>query len=211
MEHKPYRIVPAAADRPVICCIADPDGPGLDADGRVSLVIVKADWDHDLTPWPAQGAFRDQQFTGGAGDFLRRLTEEILPAAEDELGFVPTHRGILGYSLAGLFAMYALYESDRFDLAASVSGSLWYDGWIDYMAAHTPPRSARVHLSVGDREKKTRNPRMKTVEACTRRAAELLSQQGCETEFRLNPGNHFQEPALRQRWALDWLLQPFEG
>ena len=44
--------------------------------------------------------------TGGADDYLRHLTTEIIPTAEKELAGVPSWRGIAGYSLAGLFALY---------------------------------------------------------------------------------------------------------
>ena len=158
---------------------------------------------------PLMTAIRENTETG-AGDYLKHLTGEILPAAEAELGFSPAHRGVVGYSLGGLFALYAYYESACFDLAASVSGSMWYDGWLDYMRSHTPPVPGRVHLSVGDREKKSRNERMKTVEDATREAAEILKSEGVETAFVLNPGNHFQDPSARQQKALNWLLAPYQ-
>ncbi|MBO6054844.1 MAG: alpha/beta hydrolase [Oscillospiraceae bacterium] len=204
-----YRLIPAGPEKPVIYFLSDPDQEEQLPKGPASFVLIQADWDRDLTPWPAPGVFRNQNFTGGAGEYLKHLTGELLPAAEAELGFSPAHRGIIGYSLGGLFALYAFYESACFDLAASVSGSLWYDGWLDYMRTHTPSRPGRVHLSVGDREKKSRNERMKTVEDATREASEILTAQGVETAFVLNPGNHFQDPAARQQRALDWLLEPY--
>ena len=79
------------------------------------------------------------------------------------------------------------------------------------MAAHPLTRPARVHLSVGDREKKSRNLRMATVEDCFLKAETLLREQGAEVTFVLNPGNHFQEPLERQRRALDWLLGPSQN
>lgn len=205
-----YRLIPADAEKPVIYLLSDPDQEEQLPKGPASFVLIRADWDRDLTPWPAPGVFRNQNFTGGAGDYLKHLTGEILPAAEAELGFSPAHRGVVGYSLGGLFALYAYYESACFDLAASVSGSMWYDGWLDYMRSHTPPVPGRVHLSVGDREKKSRNERMKTVEDATREAAEILKSEGVETAFVLNPGNHFQDPSARQQKALNWLLAPYQ-
>ena len=37
-----------------------------------------------------------------------------------------------GYSLAGLFSLYAMHELDL-DGAISVSGSLWKEEWLDYL------------------------------------------------------------------------------
>lgn len=62
-------------------------------------------------------------FTGGADNYLRLLTEEIIPAAEKEINGVPCWRGIAGYSLAGLFALYGIYQTDLFSRVGSMSGS----------------------------------------------------------------------------------------
>ena len=43
--------------------------------------------------------------------------------------------GIAGYSLAGLFALYALYKTDAFTRVASMSGSLWFPGIMGIPAA----------------------------------------------------------------------------
>lgn len=43
--------------------------------------------------------------------------------------------GIAGYSLAGLFALYALYKTDVFTRVASMSGSLWFPGIMGIPAA----------------------------------------------------------------------------
>ena len=207
-----FALLPAGRDLPVIYLFADPDMQEVLSDDRANLVLIQGvDWDRDLTPWPAPGAFKGQNFSGGAGEFLAEITNSLIPAAEAELGVQNPVRGILGYSLAGLFALYALYSTDAFSLCGCVSGSLWYDGWTDYMAAHPLTRPARVHLSVGDREKKSRNLRMAKVEDCFREAEALLRDQGAEVTFVLNPGNHFQEPLERQRRALDWLLTPSQN
>ena len=62
----------------------------------------------------------------------------------------PRWRGIAGYSLAGLFAVYALYRTDVFARAASVSGSLWFPGFREYVFSHTPLcRPDCVYFSLG--------------------------------------------------------------
>ena len=52
---------------------------------RPTLVCIEgADWDRDLSPWPAEKVFRGgDDFSGGTEDFLHTLLTKIVPAAED--------------------------------------------------------------------------------------------------------------------------------
>lgn len=57
------------------------------------VAISNLDWNHDMAPWDSPPAFKNADpCTGGADDYLRLLTEEIIPAAEKELGGVPRWR-----------------------------------------------------------------------------------------------------------------------
>ena len=172
----------------------------LDAlDGRAALVLVPCDWNRDLSPWPAPKAFKGgEDFSGGAEAHLRWLCGELLPAAEEMLGDPPPWRGIAGYSLAGLFAVYALWHSDCFRRAASMSGSLWYDGFGDWMTAHPPAALPDyVYFSLGDREPRARNQRMAAVGTCTGDAVSLLRKMGVPVDFEWNTGGHFDDPEGR--------------
>ena len=61
--------------------------------------------------------------------------------------------------------MYALCNTDAFSRAASVSGSLWFPGFKEYVLSHPPiHRPDCVYFSLGDRESKTRNPVLQTVQ-----------------------------------------------
>lgn len=167
---------------------------------RPALAAVSGvDWNRELSPWRAPKAFRGgEEFGGGGPGFLPALTGRIVPLAEARLGFRPQSRAIAGYSLAGLFALWSVFNTDAFDRAASVSGSLWFDGFLDYMEAGAPRGGLRhVYLSLGDREKNTRNPRMAVVEERTRRAGELLRAQGIPVTFEMNRGGHFENPPAR--------------
>ena len=80
-----------------------------------------------MVHWDSPPTFKNAYpCTGGADNYLRLLTEEIIPAAEKELGSIPRWRGIIGYSLAGLFVLYAIYQTVLFPRVGSVSGSLWF-------------------------------------------------------------------------------------
>ena len=170
---------------------------------NATLVCISGiDWNRDMSPWPAHRAFKGgEDFAGGAEEYLRQLEGDIIPAAEKLLGFVPVKRGIAGYSLGGLFALWSIYNTELFSLAASASGSLWFDGWTDYISVNTPKiQPERVYISVGDREKNARDPRMRMVEDNSRLTAQRLS-----AKFELNEGNHFKDAPLRMARAIDYI------
>ena len=178
---------------------------------RPALAAVSGtDWNRQFSPWPASKAYRGgEDFSGGAAPYLRDLLTRILPAVEESLPSPVSRRGIAGYSLAGLFALWTLYQTDAFSLCASMSGSLWFDGFLDYMEQHSPKRAPdRLYLSLGDRESSARSPRLASVEDCTRRAFSLLSPAAGSASFELNPGGHFQDVPRRIAAGLRYLAAP---
>lgn len=174
----------------------------------ILIAVPCENWNRDLSPWPAPPVFRNEGFSGGAPAFLRQLTEEIIPQAEAVLcaqGIgVPPVRAVCGYSLAGLFALWAAAGTGSFACAASVSGSLWFDGFTAWLeTCEELPRC--VYLSIGDREAHTKNERMKRGQQAAEQTLALLQERGCEAVFRLNPGNHFQDVPQRMADAIRWL------
>jgi len=107
----------------------------LVVDLDIVLVSIEGiDWERDLTPWEAPAAFRGQPvFSGKADEFLKILADKIMPEAEKGLTGSGHKRAIAGYSLGGLFALYSAMTSKDFTSAASMSGSLWYDGCLDFV------------------------------------------------------------------------------
>ena len=109
--------------------------------------------------------------------------------------------------MAGLFALWSVFQTDVFDRAASVSGSLWFDEFVNRMGFSAAPGGLRqVYLSLGDREKNARNQRMAAVEDCTRRTAELLCARNIPVIFEMTPGGHFQDIPGRIARGLDQLM-----
>ncbi|MCR5537910.1 MAG: alpha/beta hydrolase [Lachnospiraceae bacterium] len=172
------------------------------------LAVGVPDWNRDMTPWHCPPVFRGgEEYAGGADDYLRLLLDMVIPETLDRLGTAPRFTGIAGYSLAGLFALYALYRCDAFGRAASMSGSLWFPGFAEYAAEHEPVRHPdRVYLSLGDREAATRNPYLKTVAESTGTVADLFGKQDVEVIRETNPGNHFRDAALRSAKGIRALL-----
>ena len=172
------------------------------------VAISNLDWNHDMAPWDNPAAFKKgEPFTGGADDYLRLLVEEIIPRAEKELAGPPAWRGIAGYSLAGLFALYAIYQTDVFSRVGSMSGSLWFPGFKEYIFTHEPKRRPDcIYFSLGDKESKTRNPVLKTVQENTEEIRAFYQSKGIDTEFQMNPGNHFVQGIERTAAGIQWLL-----
>lgn len=172
------------------------------------VAISDLDWNHDMVPWDSPSAFKNAEpCTGGADDYLRLLTEEIIPTAEREIAGVPRWRGIAGYSLAGLFALYAIYQTDLFSRVGSMSGSLWFPSMKEYIFSHEPKRLPDyMYFSLGDKESKTRNPILRSVRQNTEEIQSFFQDKGIDTVFRLNPGNHYDHAAERTAAGLCWLL-----
>ena len=168
--------------------------------GDFSLLSVGGlDWNRDMSPWECAPVMaQDEGYAGGADSYLSLLLEEILPEGLKRLPESPSWTGIAGYSLAGLFALYALYRTDTFARAASMSGSLWFPGFGDFVRSHDMKRAPeKLYLSLGDKEAKTRNPYLKTVQENTEAAVQLYRDRGLDVTWELNPGNHFRDAEKR--------------
>ena len=173
--------------------------------------FASADWNRDYSPWPAPALFKKEPpFAGDGPDTLAWLRKGLLPelARRNAAVQTPESTTLLGYSLAGLFALWAFYESGLFGAVASCSGSLWFDGWLLYLEKKRAPAGGRVYLSLGDREEKARNPRMAAVGEATRRTSVLLweDENLAASTLVWQPGGHFDGVPRRLADALVWLL-----
>lgn len=173
------------------------------------VAISNLNWNHDMSPWEVPPVFKNSPpCTGGADAYLLLLTDRILPKAEEALSGRIPWRGIAGYSLAGLFALYAICRTDFFSRAASMSGSLWFPGIKEYLFSHEPKRIPdSLYFSLGDKESKTRNPLIKAVRQNTEEIAAFYRDKGIPTAFHLNPGNHYQEAAMRTALGICGMLK----
>ena len=93
------------------------------------LLTVKVErWNDDLSPWQAPPVFGDEGFGGDAADTLT----EILNLTNDK----DKKYYIGGYSLAGLFSMWAAFQADVFSGVAAASPSVWFPGFLNYMKSN---------------------------------------------------------------------------
>lgn len=178
--------------------------------GDCNLISVgKLKWDHDMTPWYCPPLSKeDTPCTGGADEYLSILLNEIVPETLSRVEGEPRFTGIAGYSLAGLFALYAMYHTDRFSRIASISGSLWFPDFKEYAQAHEMKKMPdRLYLSLGDKEARTGNAVLKTVQENTEFLAGYYKEKEIRTEFELNAGNHFKDAALRSAKGIAAILR----
>lgn len=172
------------------------------------LVVGNIDWNHDMSPWYMPSIYsKEKSFSGGADEYLKLLIEEILPKANGLIEGESKFTGIAGYSLAGLFAVYATYKTDVFDRVACMSGSLWFSDFIEYCKGNEYKRLPdKIYFSLGDKEANTRNPVLKTVQDKTIELSEYFKSLGAEVIFELNAGNHFTDVILRSAKGIKAIL-----
>lgn len=173
------------------------------------VTISHIHWDEDLSPWLSGPVVsKEDHFTGGADAFLRWILDEAMPYTEGVLGNPPAPHVLCGYSMAGLFAMYAAYQTDRFDAFVSASGSLWYPRFFRF-ATETELASApkAIYLSIGDKESNTKNRDLQLTVGFTKDLADIYAARGLNVKHELNPGNHYRSAGLRLAKGVTWALQ----
>lgn len=157
------------------------------------MAYEAVDWNRDFSPWPAP-AVQKTPFSGGAVDMLDWLRSSAIPFTDT----TPEKCWIGGYSLSGLFSLWAL-GSGLFSGAIGVSPSLWFPGWAEYAQSICLPDGCGVYLSLGKQEARPRNPAMASVGDRVCAFYEQLQATAacrfCTMEW--NPGGHFTDPATR--------------
>lgn len=136
---------------------------------------------------------------------LNHITHAIVPMLRKRYGVIPIILG--GYSLGGLFAMWASTTTDIFAAIAACSPSLWADWWDSYANVY-PTQAQWVYLSVGDTEDKTRkSPFCRMGEVLRAQHQRVISQLGadqCTLEW--NKGGHFDDIEQRKAKGYAWCL-----
>lgn len=171
------------------------------------VTISNLEWNHDMAPWDIPSISpNDTPCTGGADAYLNLLINEILPKAEETISGV-SWRGIAGYSLAGLFAIYSMYHTDVFSRIAGMSSSLWFPGFQQYAMSHAlKKRPEHIYISLGDKESKTRNPYLKSVQTNTEKLVDYYRKEQIDIAFILHAGGHFTESVKRVAMGIQWML-----
>ena len=165
-------------------------------------------WSDEMSPWAIPPIARGgSPCTGGADAYLTKLTAVILPEILRRLPRQPAYIALGGYSLAGLFALYAMYRTDLFGRIASVSGSLWYPRFLQFAQSQKLERVPEcIYFSLGDKEARTRNKVLRPVEETTRLLKNYYHERGIPAIMEMNPGNHFTDSIGRMAKGISWIL-----
>ena len=227
----------SVAGAPIVYLLGDvADNSPVQIPEGVNLVNIGVDlWEENFSPWCAPRVFaKGPNFGDGAQKTLDTLINQVIPWAESELTEPPAYRALVGYSLAGLFSLWAGVSQQvargcrpdevpsqpgaprvdalaaTFQRIGAVSGSFWFPGLLDYVEQQLSGGVVgltHAYLSLGDREARTPNPQIMHVRENAELLASKLESAGITSMFELNRGNHFQNVEGRMQKALDWLAK----
>ena len=222
----------SVAGAPIVYLLGDvADNSPVQVPEGVSLVNIGVDlWEENFSPWCAPRVFaKGPNFGDGAQKTLDTLINQVIPWAESDLTEPPAYRVLVGYSLAGLFSLWAGVSQQvargcqhdataphvdapaaTFQRIGAVSGSFWFPGLLDYVDQQLSGGAVgltHAYLSLGDREARTPNPQIMHVRENAELLASRLESAGITSMFELNRGNHFQNVEGRMQKALDWLVK----
>ena len=169
--------------------------------------IPAESWNDALSPWEAPAVWGKQGFGGNAGETLCFLTEQIIPSLKQQYPLPENVKIILGgYSLAGLFALWASTQTHLFYGVAAASPSVWFPGWMEF-EQHHPMQAQHVYLSLGDKEERTKNIVMAAVGDNIRTLHSRLIERGADCALEWNSGGHFKDADLRTAKAFRWAME----
>ena len=213
----------SVAGAPIVYLLGDvADNSPIQVPEGISLVNVGVDlWEENFSPWCAPRVFtKGPNFGDDAQKTLDTLINQVIPWAESDLTEPPAYRVLVGYSLAGLFSLWAGVSQHgaphvdapvaTFQRIGAVSGSFWFPGLLDYVDQQLRGGVVgltHAYLSLGDREARTPNPQIMHVRENAELLASKLESAGITSTFELNRGNHFQNVEGRMQKALDWLVK----
>ena len=164
-------------------------------------------WNDALSPWKSPAVWGKQGFGGKAVDTLRFLTEQVIPTLKQQYPLPENVKIILGgYSLAGLFALWASTQTNLFYGIAAASPSVWFPGWKEFEQQH-PIQAQHVYLSLGDKEEHTKNAVMAVVGDNIRTLHSRLAERGADCTLEWNSGGHFKDADLRTAKAFRWVME----
>jgi predicted alpha/beta superfamily hydrolase len=184
----------------------------LTEESFVLATIELNDWIVDLMPWSDKNISREEEAGLHGQDTFQYVIEALIPALKQRYGDLPVILG--GYSLGGLFALWAATRTNLFEAVAAASPSVWIKDWIPYATEHKL-MARYVHLSLGEREEHVKNQAIARVGDCLREYYTMLKNRLGPDRCTLvwEEGNHFTDNEGRLARAFAWCLnqpaQPF--
>jgi len=162
----------------------------------------------DYTPWHSRPENpKYPEFEGKADKYLDFIVNTLKPYIEFNYPNITSHT-ISGYSLGGLFSLYAASKASCFDKCVSMSGSFWYSGWLDYLHMCSFNKNISVYLNCGKKEGSLKNGLAKGNYGFTCLTYEALLKKGLkEVKLELDNKNHLNYTAERFIKAFKWIIK----
>ena len=185
------------------------EAAGIAALSRMPFVLATIeleDWIVDLMPWPDGNISREPEAGKHGRESLDYILLSLIPYLQKRYGRLPVILG--GYSLGGLFALWASAQSDSIRAVAAASPSVWIRDWIPFARKHVPMADS-VYLSLGDQEEHVKNQAIARVGDCLRTYGSFLQEQLGPDRCTLvwERGNHFCDNEGRLARAFAWCLE----
>lgn len=87
-----------------------------------------------------------------------------------------------------------------------MSGSFWYEGFLDWMKCiKIPSKSGKGFFLLGDKESKSKVKAFNSVSENTKEILTLLKNAGIDVEFQSVPGDHYSDAIPRLEKAFTGL------
>lgn len=174
--------------------------------GFAIVFFDTVEWAKALMPWQDEAVSRNEEVGMHVQDTLVYIEESLVPWLHERFGKLPCIIG--GYSLGGLFALWAARQSAAFCAVAAASPSLWIKGWADFADNHSL-NAQLAYVSLGNREEHCRNQCMARIGDCVRHEHLTLTEQigTTATTLEWNNGGHFGEEAERTAKAFAWCIE----
>lgn len=167
------------------------------------LLVNVSNWNALLSCWPARNG---ETLFAGHGDITRYfMKSSLLPWALENLPAKPAQIWLGGYSLGGLFALWAGLQSQEIQRILCVSGSVWFDHFEEWAMKQPVPRQlASVYFSLGTKEIRTGNPRLQKTGDIMETLCSHFQDLGVKSALIWNPGTHFTEVPGRIARGIEW-------
>lgn len=111
---------------------------------RIAIIgVFINEWDIELMPWHDDMVSRNNSSGTKAEETLSFITDKLIPYVKENLGDKNITLG--GFSLGGLFSIWASKQSHAFNKIAAMSPSLWIKKWNIYTKKN--PTNARKKYS----------------------------------------------------------------
>lgn len=155
--------------------------------------------------------FRDRYDSGNGEDFLKFLKAELIPYIDSEYRSKPDERIINGYSLGGLFVMYAFLTNHEL-FNGYIAGSPYLSSDIEYlqkllMESSEVLRSSKAKLFISYGELEEKNFYVEPVEKIVNNLDEINFNETNIHKRIFEGGSHFTCPSEAMVYGLKFVFE----